>query len=264
MQLHSTKTGLPTRKNRQHKEAALYGGKVLNKVLVAIVCMGLVAGAAKEAKAAAEGASECYAAVTAKNWAKAYALCSASADQGDALAQNILGAMYTFGHGVAQDDAAAVIWHRKAADQGDAKAQNLLGVMYRNGEGVAQDYAAAVSWFRKAADQGVASAQNNLAGMYYYGEGVTQDYAAAVSWYRKAADQGDALAQNSLGAMYNDGQGVAQDYIQAHKWHNLAAAGATDATFRDSARRNRDRTVAKMQPAQIAEAQRLASDWRKK
>ena len=137
----------------------------MKKVLVAILCMGLVAWAAKEAEAAPEGASGCYETAVAENWASAYALCSTSADQGDALAQYILGVMYGDGQGVAQDYPAAVSWFRKAADQGNAEAQFNLGVMYGDGQGVAQDYAAAVSWYRKAADQGDTRAQRNLGGM---------------------------------------------------------------------------------------------------
>ena len=166
----------------------------------------------------------------------------------------------------AQPDNALSAYFRKdvptltaMAEAGNAAAQNNLGVMYDNGTGVAQDYAAAVSWYRKAADQGYAAAQNNLGVMYDNGTGVAQDYAAAVSWYRKAADQGVAQAQYNLGVMYDNGTGVAQDYVQAHKWFNLAAAsGNADAV------KNRDMVASMMTPAQIAEAQRLASAWRKR
>ena len=109
------------------------------------------------------------------------------------------------------------------------------------------------------ADAGSASAQNNLGLMYYNGQGVAQDYAAAAGWYRKAADQGNAGAQSNLGVMYVAGQGVTQDYVQAHKWFNLSAASGNA-----NAVKNRDLVASKMTPAQIAEAQRLASAWRKK
>ena len=95
--------------------------------------------------------------------------------------------------------------------------------------------------------------------MYDNGQGVAQDYAAAVSWYRKAADQGNALAQTILGVMYENGQGVAQDYVQAHKWFNLGAVSGNAIAVK-----NRDIVAAKMTPAQIAEAQRLASAWKAK
>ena len=75
------------------------------------------------------------------------------------------------------------------------------------------------------------------------------------------AQKGDAAAQYDLGVMYHEGRGVPQDYVQAHKWYNLAGAGATIAQLRDSAIKNRDIVAAKMQQNQIAEAQRLASEW---
>ena len=128
------------------------------------------------------------------------------------------------------------------------------------------DYATAMRLFRPLADQGDASAQNILGRMYVKGQGVPQDYAAAVKWYRLAADHGDAVAQFNLGFMYENGQGVPQDYVQAHKWSNLSAAGAStdEKNVRDLAVKNRDMVAAKMTPAQIAEAQKLASAWKSK
>ena len=38
------------------------------------------------------------------------------------------------------------------AEQGDAVAQYILGLRYDNGEGVPQDYKAAVKWYSLAAD----------------------------------------------------------------------------------------------------------------
>jgi len=76
------------------------------------------------------------------------------------------------------------------AEQGDAEAQNNLGAMYVNGKGVLQDYAEALKWFRLAAEQGVAGAQNNLGVMYYEGKGVLQDYKQAYAWWNLAAAQG--------------------------------------------------------------------------
>ncbi len=136
--------------------------------------------------------------------------------------------------------------------------------MYRDGHGVPQDYAEALKWYRKAADQGNARAQTILGFVYDTGQGVPQDYAEAVKWYRNAADQGNAFAQSNLGLMYGNGQGVPQDYVQAHKWYNLATARflASQTEERDAAVKNRDRVAARLTPAQIAEAQRLAGEWK--
>ena len=86
-----------------------------------------------------------------------------------------------------------------------------------------------------------------------------QDYATALRLLLPLADQGDASAQNNLGLMYDYGHGVPQDYVQAHKWGNLAASklSGTDGA---QAVKNRDIVAAKMTPAQIAEAQKLARE----
>jgi uncharacterized protein len=157
------------------------------------------------------------------------------------------------------DYATALRLVRPLAEQGDAMAQVQLGVMYNIGQGVPRDYATAVSWYRKAAEQGDAKAQFYLGLIYERGEGVPRDYAAAVNWYRKAAEQGYADAQAQLGFVYGLGQGVPRDYVTAHKWLNLAAVGG-----REDAANTRDSIAAKMTPAQIAEAQKLAREWRPK
>ena len=100
-------------------------------------------------------------------------------------------------------------------------------------------------------------AQDNLGFMYDNGQGVTQDYKEAIKWYRKAAKQGHVSAQNNLGFMYYNGQGITQDYVQAHKWFNLAAVNGNA-----TAKKNRDLVADLMTPAQIAEAQKLAREWK--
>ena len=74
-----------------------------------------------------------------------------------------------------KDFATALVWFRKAADQGQAIAQLILGAMYAEGEGVPKDDQQALYWYRKAADQGQAEAQFNLGLMYANGQGVPKD-----------------------------------------------------------------------------------------
>ena len=57
--------------------------------------------------------------------------------------------------------------------------------------------------------------------------------------------------------MYAKGMGVPQDYVEAHVWMNLVAARGLE-----RAKKNRDAIAKKMTPAQIAEAQRLAWEWK--
>ena len=157
------------------------------------------------------------------------------------------------------DYAAALREFRPLADQGNAKALFNLGVMYDKGQGVPQDYAEAERWYRQAADQGVASAQYYLGFMYANGQGVPQDHAEAARWYRKAADQGVASATYHLGGMYANGRGVPQDYVQAHMWWNVAASQGDERAILA-----RYMVARMMTPAQIAEAQELAREWRPK
>ena len=183
--------------------------------------------------------------------------------QGDVFAQFALGFMYDKGRGVPSDGVEAVRWYRKAAEQGDAEAQASLGNMYAAGRGVPQDYAQAVRWYRKAAEQGNAEAQASLGNSYATGRGVPQDYAEEIKWTRRAAEQGNACAQLSLSMSYQTGRGVPQDFVHAHMWANLAAAQPESAVSR-IATVARDTLAAKMTPAQIAEAQRLAREWKPK
>ena len=118
--------------------------------------------------------------------------------------------MYDNGEGVPQDYAEAVKWYRLAAEQGDALAQNNLGAMYDNGEGVPQDYAEAVKWYRLAAEQGYALAQNNLGLMYEDGHGVPRDYVRAHMWLNLAASRYPATVKEDREEAARDRDRVAQ------------------------------------------------------
>jgi TPR repeat protein len=121
------------------------------------------------------------------------------------------------------------------------------------------DYAEAARLYRILAEQGDTDAQATLGAMYDYGQGVSQDYAEAVRWHRKAAEQGHAGAQHGLSYMYGTGQGVPQDHVLAHMWANLAAAQGEAGALH-----NRDGAANLMTSEQIAEAQRLAREWKPK
>jgi len=163
------------------------------------------------------------AAIGAGDYATALRLLKPLADQGNAAAQNAVGALYLEGWGVEQDYDEARQWFLKAAEQGHAKAQVNMGNLYDQGFGVPRDYAEAAKWFRMAAEQGYVQGQALLGAMYAVGEGVPQDFPQAVKWYRMAAEQGDAEAQYRLGFMYEAGEGVAPDSAETEKWYRMAA-----------------------------------------
>ena len=84
-----------------------------------------------------------------------------------------------------------------------------------------------------------------------------RDYTTAVRLNRPLAEQGDANAQYNLGVFYDNGLGVPQDKVRAYMWFNLSAAQG-----RDGAAAFRDLIARRMTPAQIAEAQKLAREWK--
>jgi hypothetical protein len=211
------------------------------------------------APVAASSIEDAFAAYDRGDYVTALLLFRPLADQHNARAQFVLGNMYANGEGVQQDYVAAIKWYRLSADQGYVLAQTNLGRMYSSGEGVPQNDVDAIKWWLKAAKQGFAHAQHDIGVMYAKGLGVPQDYAEAAKWYRLAADQGDDYAQDNLGTLYAQGLGVPQDYVRALMWFNLAArTGSQEAVD------NRDHAARLMTPAQIAEAQKLASEWKPK
>ncbi len=90
------------------------------------------------------------------------------------------------------------------------------------------------------------------------------DYATALQELKPRADQGHAKAQYNLGVMYGKGRGILKDYVQAPTWYNLAASRFAAGSSRDKAVKNRAALAERMTPAQSAEAQRLAREWKPK
>ncbi|HYX04894.1 MAG TPA: tetratricopeptide repeat protein [Reyranella sp.] len=128
-----------------------------------------------------------------------------------------------------------------------------------------KDMATAVRLWRIWAERGNAEARTLLGAMYWSGEGVPRDHKEAARFYLLAADQGYARAQNDIGFMLGFGEGIPpRDDVEAYKWLSLAVEHYTA--------KNEDRliqakhdlaTLAKrMNPAQIAEAQRRARAWK--
>jgi hypothetical protein len=73
-----------------------------------------------------------------------------------------------------------------------------------------------------------------------------------------------ASRPSSLNRGRNVGRRPTLTVVSAHMWLNLAATSrATDSAAHDQAAKERDMLATKMTPAQIAKAQRLASDWPK-
>jgi len=82
------------------------------------------------------------------------------------------------------------------------------------------------------------------------------DYAGAYKLVRPLGDKGAARAQELLGRMAEEGRGVVPNAMQAYIWYSLAAQRG-----QATARTARERVALKLQPAEIAQAERLVQSW---
>ena len=155
-------------------------------------------------------------------------------------------------------------WCESPVEQFLAAWLNLSGKAYEHGYTVPQDYEEAANFYWLASVLGEAHSLYRLAVFYYAGRVFPQSYTDAAALAREAAEQGFSHAQELLGLMYWNGEGVPQDYVRAHMWFNLAASNFAASKDRDDAVRARDSLAERMTPDQIAEAQRLAREWKPK
>jgi len=112
------------------------------------------------------------------------------------------------------------------AEQGNAIAQFILGSMYENGEGVAQDYIEAMMWYHKAAEQGDTDAQYNLGNLYDNENlGVAHDYVmshmwftiASVNGYQDAFKKRDSVAEKMTPSQIQEAQKLAREWMAEHQ-----------------------------------------------
>ena len=124
-----------------------------------------------------------------------------------------------------------------------------------------------------AAQQGYAPAQESLGLAYAIGEVVPRDVTKAFEWNYKAAIQGYSDSLVDLSDAYQAGRGVQLDLVQAYKWLKVAIE-KSEASFNPiwgdvedyiwdaaSMRERREKLMGKMTRQQIAEGERLCSDF---
>lgn len=128
-----------------------------------------------------------------------------------------------------------------------------------------KDMATAVRIWKVWAAKGQAEAQTLLGAMYWSGEGVPRNLNEAARLYLAAANQDYARAQNNIGFMLGFGEGVPpRNDIEAYKWIKLAIDRYTakNQDRLDQARKDLATLSARMNPAQIAEAEKRVRAWK--
>src|SRR6266508_892877 len=182
------------------------------------------------------------------------------ADQGDAVAQEVLGKIHLTGEGTTRDNVVAFKRLLQAAERGRAEAQLELGRMYRDGVGISADGNLAMYWFDRAAKQGAPDAYNAIGELYLGHPGVLEDAAAARRFFLSGANLDNAGAMYNLGMIYLVGHGVTQDGIEAYKWFELSAQTGAGQE-RDSALRALSTLRERLTPLQVGMAMAAVNDW---
>ena len=130
------------------------------------------------------------------------------------------------------------------AEDGNADAQSMLGALYVNGQGVDKDLTKGLSWIMKAATQGNEVARRNaltlcmdlgkkgdpkamfnVAYMCLKGWGGEYDSDVCLGWMESAARMNHVKSSETLAKIYTKGlYGVTPDEEKAAYWNNLPSA----------------------------------------
>jgi len=174
--------------------------------------------------------------------------CRMAADAGLPVAQEFIGALYALPHSsLKQDYAQAFKLFKAAADQGYPHAEYLLALCYRDGKGTETNINESILWLQRAASNGLANAQVVL-GKHCVDAGIisggipkqiepdfpmaklrtNSDFIRGVEWFQKAANQGNPDGQIYLGTAYATGFGIDKDLAEAYKWLMLASTNEPD------------------------------------
>ncbi|MBF0375276.1 MAG: sel1 repeat family protein, partial [Alphaproteobacteria bacterium] len=153
--------------------------------------------------------------------------------------------------------AEAESWLRRAARGGSAAGRHELWRLLRDGKGVSARSVEALQWLLLAVEQNYAPALADLGLAHIEGIDAQLDLAKGVGLLRRAADQGQPDALMALARLHLSGRGVVKDPVRALTMAELALTlGLADA------KTERDALAASLKPAQIAEARRVARQWR--
>lgn len=180
-------------------------------------------------KALAQGDRSCrfkvaYSSSRSGNRARALALYSELAEEGDYMAMNNLGS-------VEENLDKRVFWFKKAADSGNYVAQYNIALYYEEGKGVEQSYQEMFHYMEMSAKSGYEPAIMKVALMYKKGYGVEQDAGKMLYWYEKAVTKGNAFAMLAVAYLYRYGDYIAKDSVKAMEYYRKAVQTGDKGSF---------------------------------
>ena len=124
---------------------------------------------------------------------------------------------------------------------------------------VTKDQGKARELLLRAAKQGYPDAQHALGHMYLHGWGGAKDASEGARWVKEVAEQGNVEAQVLLAALFLTGEGVKKDETAAYMWLSVEGSRGDADT-----KRLRDILSRHMSSEQIANAEKLAKEWKPK
>ncbi|THB69769.1 MAG: sel1 repeat family protein [Desulfovibrio sp.] len=157
------------------------------------------------------------------------------------------------------DFATAVALYTEEAEQGNADAMIVLGAMYLEGFGVEANATTGGEWLLLAAEQGHYLAQYNVGYLYLMGLGFEQDLDEAFNWFRLSAEQGFGIAQQNLAIMYDEGMIGSPNPSLAYFWGLIARD--TGVSEPEGLEMMLDRLEEELTEEQRTLAQDLAAEW---
>lgn len=152
-----------------------------------------------------------------------------------------------------------------------ASALGSMGRVLGERSGEQTDPTQAAIFFKRAAELGDDQAQNEMGELHLDGKGVLKDYELAARYFGQAAQQANGTATKNLGLAYAIGRGVPKDLPKAYFWLSIAAMGRDSGIFwnfgpdsQDFGKPSalRDKISRGMTSDEIAQAHRLAREWR--
>ena len=161
--------------------------------------------------------------------ARLFQLWLKGAEQGDAMAQRMVGDFYLRKIGVdpsLTDDermAEARRWLSASAGQGNTAAMVMVGGLILQNPEESARFPEAVDLFRRAATQGNADAEYNLGVCLRRGLGIAVDDKAAEHFYRSAAERNHVSAQLALGDLIAQSATSDVQWLEAARWYRMAA-----------------------------------------
>jgi SEL1 protein len=184
--------------------------------------------AADQASDLAHGTSALFGSL---NFSAALALLNASASEGEAEAQHLLGVMHALGLGVPRSEPHAVVNEYFAALGGSVLAQMALGYRHLHGYGVPKQCETALKYYLPVADR-VAKAADRTMVLERLRLSDTRSQSiehdeGRLQYFHHAADHGDHSAQTAMGNFFLYGVGVRKDPARAAHYFRAAASQAS-------------------------------------